>query len=320
MEIKSSDSQAKVKYSLIVLYGAPYFDKYIDYIQDLHDLFEKRGHPFEIIVSANGGGTVLKKRLPELSLNAAKVSAYEYGIRTTQTTLLQGALKASQGEIVVATECIKIITNTSFSQLLDHLDNGVDMACPWRQRRIESWLNRFQSKLFNRLIRWLTKSKLNDNNCVIKAFRREVGEDIRLHGSIFRFLHVPAEQHGFDIKEIACEHVQVLDKSGIYSFTHYLNLFTDLAALFFNTWFSKKPLRLFSALGLTFFLVGLAFTAIVFAQKIIWGLPIGGRTALVVALLLAVAGVQIGSVGLLGELIAFMHGRSKNEYTIEKVI
>lgn len=315
-----SSKQTSPKYSLIILYGRPFFDKNFEYIQELHDLFAKRGEPFEIIISANGGGAVLQKKLPTLSLNAAEVRAYEYGSRTTQTMLLQAALKVSKGELVVATECLKKITNVSFKNLLDQLDNGADMVCPWRQHRVESRLNRLQSKLFNRLIRWLTKSKLNDNNCAIKAFKREVGEDIRLHGSFYRFLHVHAERRGFSIDEVGCEHVQMLNKTGIYSFSHYFNLFTDIGGLFFSTWFSKKPLRLFSALGLTFFLVGLLITAIVFAQKIVFGIPVGGRMALVVALLLAVVGVQIGSIGLLGELIAFVHGRSKAEYTIEKVI
>lgn len=38
------------------------------------------------------------------------------------------------------------------------------------------------------------------------------------------------------------------------------------------------------------------------------------------AIFFVVLGVQAASVGLLGEIITFTHGRHKKEYTIEKII
>jgi len=50
------------------------------------------------------------------------------------------------------------------------------------------------------------------------------------------------------------------------------------------------------------------------------GHPIGDRPALLPAVFFMVLGVQAASVGLLGEIIVFTHGRHRKEYTIEKKI
>jgi hypothetical protein len=55
-------------------------------------------------------------------------------------------------------------------------------------------------------------------------------------------------------------------------------------------------------------------------QKILYDTPIGSRPLLIVALITLVGGAQIASFGLLGEIIAFIHGRYRKEYTIEKII
>jgi hypothetical protein len=111
-----------------------------------------------------------------------------------------------------------------------------------------------------------------------------------------------------------------IGRFGLYSLSHYFSTFIDILTLYFNTRFSKKPLRFFSAIGLAFLLVGVVITAYVFAERFFMGYPVGDRPVLLLAILLMVLGVQAASVGLLGEIIAFTHGRKKKEYSIEKVL
>ncbi len=55
-------------------------------------------------------------------------------------------------------------------------------------------------------------------------------------------------------------------------------------------------------------------------QKVIYEIPVGDRPLLIVAMISLVGGTQIASFGLLGEIISFVHGRSRKEYNIEKII
>jgi hypothetical protein len=310
-----------MKYSIIVLLELEEMHKgSVQFIQNLYELFSSRQEPFEILIIANGIGEFLKNELTALLIRHDIVKAIEFNTKTTQAVCLKAALKESSGQIVVVCGSYQQITNDSLLKLLDSIDSETDIVTPWRQHRVDSALNQIQSKLFNALVRKLTASSYHDTSCTVKVFRREVLEDVEIYGNMYRFLPILADQRGFKTKEIKCEHYQQHGKSTFYGLTHYINIFIDILTLYFNTWFTRKPLRFFSAIGLIFLLVGLLITAYIFVERFLMNHPIGDRPFLLLAILFMVLGVQTASVGFLGEIIAFTHGRQRQEYTIEKII
>jgi hypothetical protein len=159
---------------------------------------------------------------------------------------------------------------------------------------------------------------------MVKVFRREVFEQTEVYGNMYRFLPILAQRKGFQVKEVMCEQYLKGPNEGFYKdvqkLSNYFTRVIDILVLFFNTRFTKKPLRFFSAIGMVFFSIGLLITGYVFAQKLFLGHPVGDRPILLVAIMSMIMGVQVASAGLLGEIIAFTHGRHKKEYTIEKII
>jgi len=310
-----------MKYSTIVLLELEEMHKgSVQFIQNLLELFSNRQEPFEIMVIANGIGEFLKNELIDLLNRHDKVKAIEFNVKTTQAVCLKSALKETSGDIVVVCGSYQQITDDSFLKLLDNIENEADIVSPWRQHRKDSALNQLQSKLFNALVRKLTASSYHDTSCTVKAFRREVLESIEIYGNMYRFLPILSDQKGFKTKEIKCEHYEQHGKSTYYGLTHYINIFIDIFTLYFNTWFARKPLRFFSAIGVTLSFIGLLIASYVFAQKIFLGYSIGDRPMLLLAIFFMVLGVQAASTGLLGEIIAFTHGRNRKEYTIDKAI
>ena len=310
-----------MKYSIIVLLELEEMHKgSVQFIQNLYELFSNRQKPFEILVIANGIGEFLKNELTALLIRHDIVKAIEFNTKTTQAVCLKAALEETSGEILVVCGSYQQITNNSLLKLLDYIDNETAIVTPWRRHRVDSALNQIQSKLFNALVRKLTASSYHDTSCTVKVFRREVLEDVEIYGNMYRFLPILADQRGFKTKEIKCEHYQQHGKSTFYGLTHYINIFIDIFTLYFNTWFTRKPLRFFSAVGLIFLLMGLLITTYIFVERFLMSYPIGDRPFLLLAILFMVLGVQAASVGLLGEIIAFTHGRQRKEYTIEKII
>ena len=312
-----------MKYSIIILLEREEIHKgSIQFIQNLHDLFLNRHEPFEILIIANGLGQFLRNELDELLTRNNKIKAIQFDTKTTQAVCLKTAVRGSSGEIIVVCGSYQQIPDDSLIKMLDSLDSETDIVAPWRRHRVDAPFNRFESTLFNALMRALTATDFHDLSCTVKIFRREVVDDTDIYGNMYRFLPILAERRGFKAKEIKCEHYQQLGigKSGFYSLSHYFTTFIDIITLYFNTRFSRKPLRFFSAIGLIFLLMGLIITAYVFAEKFLMGYPVGGRPVLLLAILFIVLGVQAASVGLLGEIIAFTHGRQRKGYTIEKII
>jgi hypothetical protein len=137
---------------------------------------------------------------------------------------------------------------------------------------------------------------------------------------MYRFLPILAEKRGFKTKEVKCLHHQEQGKTGFYSLFDYLTRLIDILTLYFNTRYSRKPLRFFSSIGIALLSIGLGTTAYPFIQRLFMGHPIGNRPVLFLGIFLMVMGVLVASAGLLGEIITFTYGRQKKEYAIEKVI
>jgi hypothetical protein len=308
-----------MKYSVIIVLEEwrPDFPKFV---LDLNELFIKRCEPFEIVIIANGAGGFLRNHLGNLKRCVENLKAFELNAKTTQAVCFKAGLKESTGKIIVGCESYQQITNDSLNRLLDALDDKVDIVTPWRQNRVDPRFNQIQSRVFNFIVKKIIKSDLHDLSCTVKVLRREVLEETQLYGNMYRFLPILAERKGFRSKEVKCDHYQERGKTGLYSLSEYLSRLIDILTLYFNTCFTRKPIRFFGAIGMLFTLVGILIGAYVFTQKLFLGYAIGERPILLLAILFTVLGIQAASVGLLGEIIVFTHGRHTKEYTIEKVI
>jgi hypothetical protein len=150
--------------------------------------------------------------------------------------------------------------------------------------------------------------------------RRAVLEETPLYGNLYRFMPIVAGYKGFRNKEIGCNHFQERGKVGFFGISIYFSRLVDILTLYFNTHFTRKPLRFFISIGAVFFTVGLAGFSYVFLQKIFIGIPIGGRADLLLSILFGVIGIQCASVGLLGEIVAFTYGRHRKEYNVETIL
>lgn len=323
LEQKTETVEKMIKYSIIVLLEQDEIHKDSkQFIQNLHNLFLNRKEYFEILIIANGIGSFFRHELDELLICNNRIKAIQFETKNTQAVCLKTGVDGSKGEIIIVCGSYKQISDDALIKMLDSLENDIDIITPWRQHRVDTKFNQFESKLFNALVRTLTASDFHDLSCTVKIFRREVVNATEIYGNMYRFLPILAEKKGFNAKEIKCEHYQQLGigKTGFYSLSHYFSTFIDILTLYFNTRFSRKPLRFFSAIGLIFLFVGLLITAYIFAQRFFMNYPIGDRTLLLLAILFMVLGVQAASVGLLGEIIAFTHGRHRQEFTIEKII
>ena len=312
-------AKSTVKYSLIVLVEDKQRD-FAQFMRNLYDLLDGRQEPFEIIIMANGTGGFFRNEFEEFQGLRNRIKAFEFNSKVTQAACFKAGLKESNGEIIVVCGSYQQITNDSLIDCLDSLDNETDIICPWRQHRVDTSFNKLQSKVFNAIVRKIAGFNLHDLGCTLKIFRRKVLEETEFYGNMYQFLPILAAQKGFKTTEVKCKHYQQRGKTGLRNLSLLIPRLLDIFTLYFNTRFTRKPLRFFSAIGVLFLAAGAIIVLGGFAQKLIVGYPIGGRPILLLALLFMVLGIQAASIGLLGEIIVFAHGRHRKEYTIEKTI
>ena len=158
------------------------------------------------------------------------------------------------------------------------------------------------SKLANRLIARVTGVRLHDYGCSLKAYRRELVDDISLYGELHRFLPALAFIEGARITEVKVNHKARQFGQSKYGIDRTFRVLMDLLTVWFMKRFLTRPMHVFGFGGLAAIAVGLLLALYLLAQKLLANADIGNRPLLLVAVLAIVAGVQLFCFGLLAEL------------------
>jgi len=157
-----------------------------------------------------------------------------------------------------------------------------------------------------------------DLNCRTRAMRREILQEAPLYGDLYRFLPVFAARRGYTWCEVQLPQQPGKREVGAFRPQAYLGRILDLLTLAFLTRFVKRPLHFFGLVGTASFFVGLLLSLYLTYVKLVLGAAIGHRPLLLLAVLLIVVGIQIASIGLLGELMVFTHARDLQDYVVQE--
>jgi glycosyltransferase involved in cell wall biosynthesis len=221
-----------------------------------------------------------------------------------------------------------ILTLPSYFQVEPHeihaliqklVGDDQDFVIGWRHPRIDAFFNRVQSKVFHRLVRILTGTTYHDISCGFRVMKRSVAEEVQLYGDLHRFFPLLAHQRGFKIAEVPVQQSHHDAARRIHRPGIYLRRLLDVLTLFFLYKFTKKPLRFFGLVGSAILGVGAIVTGYLGVERLL-GVPLAGRPLLVLGVLLMVFGIQLFSVGLLGEIIIFTHARGVKEYQTRDIL
>ena len=202
-------------------------------------------------------------------------------------------------------------------RLIAKLEDGWDLVGGWRKRRRDRWPKVWGSWLFNFLVSLLGGVRVRDINCGLKVMRREVIENLTLAVGFHRFIPLLAQWRGFRSVEVEIDHGPRRHGRSRYRSDRVFSGLLDLIVILFLIRYEGRPGRYFVALGslsgLAGFLVS-AHLALIWVMNWLEGAgSIEGKfPRLALGLFLMVVGIQIVSMGLFGELLAY-HFRSRGE-------
>ncbi|MCA9239331.1 MAG: glycosyltransferase, partial [Planctomycetales bacterium] len=198
-----------------------------------------------------------------------------------------------------------------------------DVVSGWKQVRHDPLHKTLPSKVFNKLVSKLTGVKLHDHNCGLKAYRREVFNEVRLYGELHRFVPVLAAARGFKVTEIVVKHRARKFGASKYGASRLLKGLLDILTVRFLTGFAHRPQHLLGGLGLGAFLLGAVGMGLL-AVRWVLSRTIDGwepvhlheTAALYYSLAFWMIGLQLISVGLLGEMITAHLSREQDAYSV----
>jgi len=277
---------------------------------------DRRGEEHEFLFVFDGGFTP-PPELVALSRERESVRLLSFARTFGETAALRLGIERSRGDVILTLPAYFQVQAGGVGELLDALQAGADMVVASRSPRVDSWLNRAQSRVFHRLIAGLTDRKFHDIACGVRLIRRPVAEALPLYGDLHRFLPALALREGYRVTEVPVPQHPGDARTRVYRPGVYLRRLLDIAAFFFLAKFTEKPLRFFGLVGSVFFALG-AVTSLVLLVERLAGQRIADRPLLLLAVLLIALGVQLMGLGLVGEIIVHLRSPHRRAYRVRE--
>lgn len=239
--------------------------------------------------------------------------AREFG----ETAALRIGIEKSRGDLVLTLPAYFQVQPEGVGRLLDAIAAGADMAVANRSPRLDSWINRMQSRVFHRIVGGATDQQFHDMACGVRAMRRSAAEALPLYGDLHRFIPALALREGYRVEEVSVAQHPDDARIRVYRPGVYFRRLLDIAAFFFLAKFTERPLRFFGLVGSVFLAAGAALSLVLLVQRF-EGQGIANRPALLLAVLLVALGVQLIGLGLVGEIIVHLRAPHRRGYRVRE--
>lgn len=200
-------------------------------------------------------------------------------------------------------------------------DDGYHLVSGWKKKRYDPITKTIPTKIYNGTTRLLTKIKLHDMNCGLKAYQNRVVKSIEVYGEMHRYIPVIAKWAGYSrIGEKVVQHQERKYGETKFGLNRFINGFLDLMSIVFVTRFSKRPMHLFGLLGTLSFFIGFGILLYLTIMKIFYAeFGIATRPIFFFGIMTLIIGMQLFLAGFLAELIS-RNSPDRNSYSIQKTL
>ena len=283
------------------------------FIVALHTLLCELTHQFEIIVVNDGSEDqtvqkilVLSERYPIKLLGLSRNFGKEIA--------LTAGLQHCSGEVVILLDADFQHPIDTIPSFLTHWADGYDMVYGIRDNRnSDSYLKRYFAGIFYWMMKKITRIDILNNVGDFRLMDRKIIDAFKKFPERTRFMKGLYAWVGFK-------------KKGVLFHVHHRKAgqstwrFSKLAELAITgiTSFSDIPLRIWSLIGFFISLISLVYAIYIVTMTLLYGTDLPGFPSLIVAIMF-LGGIQLLSIGILGEYIAriFTEVKQRPQYLLE---
>ncbi|MEI6166579.1 MAG: glycosyltransferase family 2 protein [bacterium] len=280
-------------------------------ISRLHEALTATGRSYEIVLVDDGSKDRSWEKMKELSHQYPGLHLIQFRRNFGQTAAMSAGFNESHGEIIITMDADLQNDPKDIPLLLAEVDKGFDVVSGWRRDRKDTYINRrLPSVIANYLISHITGVHLHDYGCTLKAYRREIVQNIQLYGELHRFIPALASWVGGQISEVVVTHHARQFGTTKYGIGRTFRVILDLVTVKFLMRYSTRPIHIFGKWGMTFGALGfmmLFFMAGANMSHYFFGTEFCSELIkrpfwVITPFMLIFFGLQFISIGLLAEL------------------
>ncbi len=291
--------------------------------QEVVACISAQGIAFELILVDDGSRDDSYAIMAELAGKDRRCKVIRLRRNFGQTAAMAAGFDAATGEIIVPMDGDLQNNPTDIPRLLAKIEEGYDVVSGWRKNRKDTFITRkLPSLLANRLISKMTEVPLQDYGCTLKAYRKEVLDQVQLYGELHRFVPALAFQSGARVTEIPVNHrPRTAGESKLRRRSHPAGRPRPGDGQVPAEVLDPSDAALWSMGVRVFSLSLVAFLTTLF-MKYAEGLSMNRNPLLILSAFLLFSGVQFFALGLLGELVTrtYHEVQNKSIYTIKETI
>jgi glycosyltransferase involved in cell wall biosynthesis len=294
-------------------------------LDELTPALEATGRTFEIICVDDGSRDGSFEELKKLRGRDKRVRIIRFRRNFGQTAAFAAGFDRARGEIVITMDADLQNDPADIPRLLAKMDEGYDIVSGWRVKRWREGLwsiltRKVPSKIANWLISTGTGVSLHDYGCALKSYRAEVVKNINLYGDLHRFIPAIASYMGVAVAEVPVNYRSRQFGRSKYGLGRIIRVLLDLLTVRFLLSYSTRPIQIFGLIGLLTFALGVLVGIYLTIMKLVYGIALAERPMLLLAILLVMIGVQLVTMGLLGEMVVRTYHESQNKpiYTVRE--
>ena len=277
-------------------------------------------YSYEIIMVDDGSTDNSWNVIEQLHSANQNIKGIKFQRNYGKSAALNEGFRSAQGDVVITMDADMQDSPDEIPELRKMIiEGGFDLVSGWKKKRYDNTFSKnIPSKLFNAAARKMSKIKLHDFNCGLKAYKKKVVKSIEIYGEMHRYIPVLAKWAGFrKVGEKVVEHRA--RKYGVTKFgwSRFINGFLDLMTIFFVGKFGKRPMHFFGLWGSIVFFVGLCIWIYLGIAKFAFRqYNMTDRPLFYVGIISLVIGTQLFLAGFIGELIS-RNSVERNNYLID---
>ncbi len=221
---------------------------------ELRKALSRLNTSYEVILIDDGSTDSSLQKLKEIAKNDNRFRYLSFRKNYGKSAALHVGFKAATGDAVVTMDADLQDDPQEIQSLLKKLDEGFDLCSGWKKKRQDPFIKKISSKFFNFVTRVISGIKIHDFNCGLKAYKKEVVENVKVYGELHRYIPVLAKWQGYKITEVPVMHHPRRYGKTKFGITRFFKGFIDLVTVIFVTRYIKRPMHFFGFLGaLSFF-------------------------------------------------------------------
>lgn len=292
-------------------------------LEELHQRIKKVlkdiDFDYEMIFIDDGSTDNSLEILKEIQKNNSGIQIIQFRKNLGKSAALSVGFEKAMGDYIFTLDTDLQDNPEEIPNFIEKIKEGYDLVSGWKKDRHDPLIKVISSKFFNKTVAQITGLKIHDFNCGFKCYRNEVAKIINIRGEFHRLIPVIVHQLGFKVSEIPIKHSprkHGKSKYGSFGLRRITNYLLDPISIVLLTKYAQKPVHFFGNIGLFSLLTGSIINIYLLILWIIGQRPIGNRPLLFLGILLIIIGVQLVSMGLLGEIII----QNKSDKDLKKYI